>query len=273
MEKIKRSERLALMLLLLSQNPNKLFTLTHLSEQFGAAKSTLSEDVTAIKDLLSRGGLGRLETVPGAAGGVKYLPFLTIEQSREVVEKLCDKLCDPKRILPGGFIYSVDVLTDPTIVRPLGQIVASLFYRNNPDIIVTVESSGVPFAMMVAESLCKPLVIARRDNRIADGSVVSLNYLSTSSKRLQTMSLPRRAVHEGQRALVVDDFIKGGGTVTALWNMMKEFVVTIVGVVALIKSGTHVPRVMHEIKSLLTLESVDEDNEKTTLLPSSWLYK
>jgi len=58
-----------MILLMLAQKPNKLHTLTEFADIFGCAKSTLSEDMSALKKVLSQNGLGRIETVPGAAGG------------------------------------------------------------------------------------------------------------------------------------------------------------------------------------------------------------
>ena len=44
------------------------------------------------------------------------------------------------------------------------------------------------------------------------------------------MSLPKRSVKEGQRALIIDDFMKGGGTARGLIDMMREFSVNVVGI-------------------------------------------
>jgi hypothetical protein len=45
MDKVKRNERIGAMIKILSNSPNKSFTLTHFSDLFGSAKSTISEDV------------------------------------------------------------------------------------------------------------------------------------------------------------------------------------------------------------------------------------
>ncbi len=271
MNKITRSERIAMILLMLAQKPNKLHTLTEFAEKFGCAKSTLSEDMSALKKVLSQNGLGRIETVPGAAGGVKYLMGSTPAQNIEYIQSVCDLLQNPCRILPGGFLYTVDLFSDPTYIRRLGEIIAAQYYGAEPDMVVTVESKGVPIGLMTAQALGKNLVVARRDSKVTEGSVVTLNYLSTSSKRLQTMSLARRAVREGQKALIVDDFVKGGGTVGAICNMMKEFAVTVVGVCSLVAS-TQVPqRRIRDFRTLMVLDGIDEDGEKIAIRPADWL--
>ena len=269
--KTTRSERIAMILLMLAQKPNKLHTLTEFAEKFNCAKSTLSEDMAALKKVLAQNGLGRIETVPGAAGGVKYLMGGSAESNVDYVQSVCDVLSHPSRILPGEFLYTVDVFSDPTYIRRLGEIIAAQYYGAEPDVVVTVESKGVPIGLMVAQALGKSLVIARRDNRVMEGSVVTLNYLSTSSKRLQTMSLSRRAVREGQKALIVDDFVKGGGTVGAICNMMKEFAVTVVGVCSLVATPQAHGRRVRDFRTMMVLESIDEDREKVVIRPAEWL--
>ncbi len=211
MNKITRSERIAMILLMLAQKPNKLHTLTEFAEKFGCAKSTLSEDMSALKKVLSQNGLRPDRNRSGAAGGVKYLMGSTPAQNIEYIQSVCDLLQNPCRILPGGFLYTVDLFSDPTYIRRLGEIIAAQYYGAEPDMVVTVESKGVPIGLMTAQALGKNLVVARRDSKVTEGSVVTLNYLSTSSKRLQTMSLARRAVREGQKALIVDDLSRAAG--------------------------------------------------------------
>ena len=49
-QNIRRNDRLAAMTRILTSSPNRVITLSHFSELFGAAKSTLSEDI----DILAR---------------------------------------------------------------------------------------------------------------------------------------------------------------------------------------------------------------------------
>lgn len=134
---------------------------------------------------------------------------------------------------------------------------------------VTVETKGIPVALMVARSLNIPLVVARRDVRITDGSVVTINYLSGSSQRIQTMSLPKRSIKEGQRALIIDDFMKGGGSVKGMMDMMKEFSVVVAGVGVVMATATPERKMVDDVKSLMILHSVDEQARRVDVRPSS----
>ena len=67
MEKIKRNERLAAMTRILMDTPNRIHVLSEFCELFGAAKSTISEDIDIISASVARFDLGRVETIAGAA--------------------------------------------------------------------------------------------------------------------------------------------------------------------------------------------------------------
>lgn len=268
MEKIKRSERMAVILLTLAQHPNRLFSLSQLAEQFGCAKSTLSEDMSKLRQALLSSNMGTLETVPGAAGGICYLPFRSAKENLRIVDKICQAMQDASRIMPGGFLYTVDLFSDPDTVSILGKILAQKCYPLNPDVVVTIESKGVPIGLMLARALGKRLVIARKENRATEGSVVTLNYLSTSSKLLSAMSLPRRALKPGQRVLLVDDFVKGGGTMRGLREMMREFSCEVVGECALIRK---ISPGSASVCSLLELQDVDTEEKKINLQSAQWL--
>ncbi len=56
-----------------------------------------------------------------------------------------------------------------------------------------------------------------------------MNFISGSAQRIETMSLSRRALPSGSRVLLIDDFMKAGGTLKGLTNLMGEFECTVVG--------------------------------------------
>ena len=199
MDRLKRNERLALLTQMLTSAPNRVHTLSHFCEQLGAAKSTLSEDIDILREVYSQFGLGEVETITGAAGGVRYRPGMKREQAREFLDNLCAELQNPGRLLPGGFLYLSDILSMPDIVRQMGIIIAGEFYDAAPDFVLTMETKGIPVALMTAQSLGVPLVIARRSSKVYEGSAVNINYVSGSAGHIETKSLSRGAVKEGQR--------------------------------------------------------------------------
>jgi len=271
MDRIKRNERIGAIIKILSDRPNHIYTLNYFSEMFATAKSTISEDVVIIKNLLERFELGDLETVIGAAGGVRFIPRFSGNSASLFIKEICEQLSTSDRILPGGFLYMTDILYSPQITQRFGEILASQFYQEAPDFVITVETKGIPIAMMTARALNCPVVVARRDNKVTEGSSVSINYVSASSRRIQTMSLVKRAVQEGQKGLIVDDFMKGGGTARGLMELLNEFNADIVGVGVIISTDEPEKKMIDNYKSLMVLREVNEEKRAILIEPASWL--
>lgn len=270
MQRIRRNERIGTMVNILCNNPNKIYTLNHFSDMFQTAKSTISDDVVIIKELLNKFELGDVETVVGAAGGVRFVSRLFNRDSL-FIEDICNKLSVADRILPGGFLYMSDILYIPRVVQRFGEILASQFQEARPDFVITVETKGIPIALMTARALNCPVVVARREGKVTEGSTVSINYVSASSKRIQTMSLVKRSVQKGQRGLIIDDFMKGGGTAKGLTDLLHEFEAEIAGVGVIISTGDPDRKMVKDYKSLIVLKQVDEVERKVVVEPSSWV--
>lgn len=112
MNKVRRVERMVAMTKLLVDSPQKLISLNYFCDFFGMAKSTVSEDLTCVRQSMEHFQLGTLETVAGVAGGVRFIPHRKGEQANEILRDVQKRLREPDRIIPGGFIYMSDILYD-----------------------------------------------------------------------------------------------------------------------------------------------------------------
>ncbi len=269
LDRIKRNERLAALAHMLTAEPSRIHTLSHFCQMFGAAKSTLSEDVDILEDVFKAFDLGKLDTVTGAAGGVRYRPCMSREKAVAFLQKLCEELQNPNRILPGGFLYLSDILSMPDIVRQMGLIIAGEYYETAPDFVLTMETKGIPVALMTAQTMGVPLVIARRSSKVYEGSAVNINYVSGSAGHIETMSLSRRAVKEGQRALIVDDFLKAGGTAKGMVDLMSEFNVKVVGTAFVMETANNDKRLISGEKALMIMDDLQDG--KLSIRPADWL--
>ena len=187
MDKIRRNERMSAMMKILAAKPNRIFTLSYFCDLFGSAKSTMSEDIDILRDVVAHFGLGELETVTGAAGGVRYRTKVRRPEARKFIGDLCQQLSEEGRVLPGGFLYYSDILSTPEIVTRMGEIMATEYYAAAPDFVLTMETKGIPVAFAAAHALGVPLVIARRSSKVYEGSAVNINYVSGSSGHIETM--------------------------------------------------------------------------------------
>lgn len=263
--KWKRSERLVDMTHFLLDHPHKLIPLTYFADLYESAKSSISEDLGIVKETFEEKGIGLLATVPGAAGGVKYIPKLQEPEIRGIMQELISELSHSDRLLPGGYLYMTDVLGNPDMMNRVGKVFATAFADQKIDVIMTVATKGIPIAHAIARHLNVPVVIVRRDSKVTEGSTVSINYVSGSSRRIQTMVLSKRSMKSGQRVLITDDFMKVGGTMNGMKNLLEEFECTLAGVAVLVEAEHKDEQLVERYLSLVKLREVSEKERKIEL--------
>ncbi|MEX2416467.1 MAG: pur operon repressor [Paenibacillaceae bacterium] len=272
MKKLRRSARLVEMTQYLLFRPHTLIPLTTFADRYSSAKSSISEDLAIIKEVFESEGLGELMTMAGAAGGVKYIPKISKAYALKAIQKICLQLDQPERILPGGYLYMSDILGLPAVVNEIGKMFAAAFSARDLDVVMTVETKGIPLAYATAQYLNLPVVIVRRDNRVTEGSAVSINYVSGSTKRIQTMSLARRALKEQSRVLIIDDFMRAGGTIKGMMDLLQEFRATVKGVGVFVESGEvdNEEHLVEDYISLAKLTDVDAKTRKIAVQPGNY---
>ncbi len=271
--KFRRSERLIDMTNYLLENPNVLVPLTYFAEKYGSAKSSISEDLSIIKETFESRGIGSLNTVPGAAGGVKYVARMHQGEAEAFINELCSIMEKPERLLPGGYLYMNDLLGNPQFMKKIGRLIASAYADKEISVIMTMATKGIPIAYAVASYLNVPVVIVRRDNKVTEGPTVSINYISGSSKRIQTMLLSKRSLEVGSRVLIVDDFMKAGGTIHGMTSLLEEFDAVVSGIAVLIESEETEDRLVEDYLSVLRLSPVDEKEKKIHVKKGNYFEK
>ncbi|QAT42515.1 pur operon repressor [Aminipila luticellarii] len=269
---MKRAERVAAIIKILSDTPNKLYSLNYFCTLFGAAKSSISEDLLTAKQTLQSVNLGIIQTISGSGGGVKYIPYISDENCRLLQEELCEKLRDGSRILGGGFLYTSDVMFDANIARQVATVFARKFQDYKAEYIATIETKGIPIATMTAHMLHLPMIIIRRESKISEGSTLSINYFSGSSDRVQKMSVSKRAVVPGSKVLIIDDFMRAGGSVKGIKDILAEFEVEIVGTGIVIASTEPEKKKIQDYCTLLYLGKVDENTKEIEVYSNCQIF-
>lgn len=269
---MKKSDRVGALIKILSDHPNQVFPLSYFCQLFGAAKSSVSEDITQARRILEEWSLGRIATSPGATGGVRFLPTISDEDTKAFQETFCTKLMEPDRVLGGGFLYTADLMLDGVLMRQASQVFCRLFSDLEADFVATIETKGIPAAFQTAQLLNIPCVVVRRESKISEGSTVSINYFSGSHERIQKMSVSKRAVKQGSRAIIIDDFMRAGGSVKGIRDMLKEFDITVVGTGIVIATTTPEKKKNDDFVPLIWLGEVDEEHKVTQAFPNRNIY-
>lgn len=268
---MKRSSRIVALTDFFLENPRKQARLPHFTKIYQASKSSISEDLDIIDQMFQYEGIGYLESSAGVAGGIKYIPYFSREKSMNFIRELCHKLEDPARVLPGGYLYMSDILGDPAQVRRIGHVFATAFSHLDIDVVVTVATKGIPLAYAVASFLDVPVVIVRRDPKVTEGSSVSINYVSGSSRKIQTMVLPKRSLQDGANVCIIDDFMKAGGTITGMKSLLDEFSAKVQAIGVLAEADDEEDeRVVHDYTSLVKITNVDMEEKYIAVHPGNY---
>ena len=183
------------------------------------------------------------------------------------------RLSETDRLLPGGYVYLSDLLGTPDVLRQIGRLIATQYLDQQIDAVMTVATKGIPIAQSVSQYLNVPFVIVRRDSKITEGSTVSVNYVSASSARIEKMELSKRSLAAGSGVLIVDDFMKGGGTVNGMRSLISEFDAHLVGISVFAEGNFDGDRMVSDYTSLVRVDTVDTKANTLHAVAGNYLTK
>ncbi|AMB92180.1 pur operon repressor [Aerococcus christensenii] len=269
--KMKRSHRLVDMTHYLLNHPYTTIPLPFFGKAYNAAKSSISEDIGIIADQFKQAGIGKVETLAGASGGVVFRPRLAEDQSRKYMEQLALRLSDNQRILPGGYFYFSDILGNPEDLRKIGTIIASAYFNQEIDVIMTMATKGIPLAQAVAYALNVPFVVVQREAKLTEGSTVSVTYVAGNNNQVKKMGLTKNSLSRHQNILIVDDYMNVGGTMKGMHSLVKEFECEVVGAVVFAESDVHERKLPITYRSLIRVQK-SSDNQEIELIHLGSLF-
>ncbi len=170
----------------------------------------------------------------------------------------------------GGGILKVDSILnhqlDPQLMGEMGKELARLFQDVEVDRILTAEISGIAPALIAGMEMGVPVVYARKKKPITMAGPVFLETAPSHTKGGETMLLvSAEFLHEGERVLIIDDFLATGKTLMALARMVKSAKAQLVGVGIVVEKtfegGRDIIQAQWDvpIRALATIISMDGD--------------
>jgi len=268
MKKLSKSQRMSLISKVLVDNPFKLFTLHYFAQLYDCAKSTLSEDIAAIEEAFQVMEEGEVISISGASGGIYFAPYYTPAQIQEVKESICTQLNDYNRVIPGGYVYMNDLFFNPTMLKKMARCIITAFRDTAIDYIVTIETKGIPLAMSIAHELNLPVAVIRKSARLSEGTTMQMNYLTGSTQTIKTMAIPIRSLTRGANILLVDDFMKAGGTAKGVMDLVSEFEANIVGIAVVLATKTPHEKLIDTYFTLVEFDGVNHLEKCIRIKPS-----
>lgn len=184
--------------------------------------------------------------------------------------ELCEKVNDDSRKLSGGFLYLIDLIYNPAIVAKIGKIFASNLDYTEADYVVTMETKGIPMALMTAKAMNLPLVIIRKDMKVSEGPTLSMTYVTGGNNKVESMSLPRKALKPNSKVILIDDFMRGGGTLKGMTDLMHEFGAQVMGTGVFISTTKPQEKM---VKDYISLIEIDNNGDSIIAKPNFKTFK
>lgn len=176
-----------------------------------------------------------------------------------------------ERIVRDGKVLSASVLkvdaflnhqVDPQLTMKIGERFAELFRDQNVTKVVTIEASGIHFAMATSFALRVPFIYAKKKKAVTlTEDVYSAPVHSFTRQETYQISVSKQYLHGADRVLIVDDFLATGAALVGLTHIIKDAGAHLVGVGAVIEKSFQEGRGLLEkegvrIESLARIQSM-----------------
>lgn len=180
-----------------------------------------------------------------------------------------------ERIRKDGKVLSSQVLkvdsflnhqVDPQLVMEIGKDFAKRFAGETITKVLTIEASGIQFAMGTALALGVPFVYAKKKKAVTlTEEVYSVPVHSFTRQETYQVSVSKQYLSKEDKVLIIDDFLATGAALVGLKEIVGQAGAHLVGVGAVIeKSFQEGRRLLEEagvrIESLARIESMSPEH-------------
>ena len=144
-------------------------------------------------------------------------------------------------ILPGNVVKVGSFLNqriDSDFMMEIGREIARLFADENITQVLTVEASGIAFALAVGAALHVPMVFAKKQltNNVSGELLTAVAHSYTHGTD-NTLVLPKQYLSPDSRVLIVDDFLATGEAVDAMLELVRQAGAVVAGVAIGVEKG------------------------------------
>ena len=171
----------------------------------------------------------------------------------------------------GKDIIKVDMFLnhriDTALLFEMGEAWAEEFRGEKPELVLTVEASGIAMAVAAAHALGDiPVVFAKKSATVVQNDdIVQAPVYSFTHKTENMIRIEKRYLPEGTRVLIIDDFLADGQAVRGLMNLCWQQGAQVVGVGIAVEKGFQPGgKQLREsgvhLKSLAVVEGIQDGN-------------
>ncbi|MDO5376873.1 MAG: xanthine phosphoribosyltransferase [Clostridia bacterium] len=178
-------------------------------------------------------------------------------------------------ILQKGRAINQDVLlvdsflnhqVDVRLMREVGETFARRFQEGAFTRVVTIESSGIAPAAFTALALGLPLVVMKKQtSKIMTGDLLETTVRSFTKGTQYQLTVKREFLGEGDRVLLIDDFLASGEAAFGVLNLASQAGATVGGIGIVIEKAFQPGRKRLEdagmdVYSLARVKSMTKDH-------------
>ena len=184
-----------------------------------------------------------------------------------------------ERILRDGIVKEGNVLKvdsflnhqmDAELIDEIGRELYRRFQDCGITRVLTIEASGIALGYAAARCFHVPFVFAKKSKSVnIDGDVYAADVESFTHKCTNRVIVSKKFLHEGDRVLIVDDFLANGCALRGLIAITEAAGAEVAGIGIAIEKGfqsggDEIRRRGYRLESLAIVESMDADNKTVT---------
>ena len=187
-----------------------------------------------------------------------------------------------ERILKDGIVKEGNVLKvdsflnhqmDVRLFDQIGEEFKRRFADEKINKILTIEASGIGIACIVARHFDVPVIFAKKSKSInIEGDVYVAEVESFTHKCKNQVIVSKKFLNPEDKVLIIDDFMRGGGSIKGLVEIFSEVDISIVGIgVAIVNIEPEKKKVQNYFP-IVHLGEVDETAKSVEVIPNCQIF-
>ena len=180
-------------------------------------------------------------------------------------------------IIKPGNVLKVDSFLNHQMDVFLMEEIAKEFKRRfagkRVDKVLTIEASGIGIAAFVARQFGVPMVFAKKTRSInLDGEMYVAEVESFTHKNTNLVIVSKKYLHEGERVLVIDDFLANGCALQGLISIVESADAVVAGCGIVIEKGFQeggyrIRNLGYQVESLAIVDAMDAETDSIVFRP------
>ena len=111
------------------------------------------------------------------------------------------------------------ILADPELFFDLIEKISRYEFFNETDAVISIDARGFIFGSAIAKTIKKPLILARKKNKLP-GQVYEKNYGLEYGH--DVLSVQEEAISRFEKFVIIDDLLATGGTAKCVSDLLKS---------------------------------------------------